>query len=109
MANVTEVDYNNFVKLKQSFFRKHNSDFQTTTSPMDDLGVYYKTYCFRDGTSWFERMSPEYIQTNLTVKGISIPMHVKLLKTEFWNSENAFSKYYYELFNHSILQNGVVI
>ena len=109
MANISTVDYNEFTRLKKVFFGNHNHDFQCETSPMDQYGVYYKSYNFRDGATWYERMSPEFIDTQVTVAYNTIPLTIKMLKVEFWNSDNAFSKFYYEVFNHTILNNKVVL
>lgn len=93
------VNYDEYSNEKKSFFRKHDSDFNTHTSEMDEYGRYSKEYVFKDGAVWYELMGPEYAveDVELSVKGISIKtkIEVKLFKTEFWSTESC-SKYYYE-------------
>ena len=103
---VSSTEYN---RLKRLFFEKHKNDFVCDTSPMDGYGIYYKTYTFSDNASWYERMSPEFVESSVTAKGITIPVTVKMFKVEFWNSDVGFSKYYYELFDHTLLNRKIVI
>lgn len=91
---VTYKEYNEDVR---KFFEKHDYDYICETSPMDEYGVYYKTYSFRDGAQWMERMSPEYVEYEVEVKLVKIKEHVKMLKIEYWSTEQG-SKYYYEKF-----------
>lgn len=94
MATVSYKEYN---ELKLNFVEKHNHDFEVETSPMNEYGVYHKTYAFADGAVWYETMSPVYEDYEVEVKGVKVKGSVKLLRTEFWSTEEG-SKYYYEKF-----------
>lgn len=89
------VTYEEFLEDKKAFFKKHNHDYQLQTSQMDKHGSYIKAYVFKDGAIWMEEMSPERVKRDVEVKKVNVTVEVKLLKTEYWNSE-AGSKYYYE-------------
>lgn len=91
------VTYREYTEDKRAFFTKHNHDFHTSTSPMDEYGRYSKTYSFADGAQWLEVMSPEYIEQIIEVKMAKVKVEVKMFRTEYWNTE-AGSKYYYEQF-----------
>ena len=91
------VNYEEYTEAKRSFFEKHNYDFETSTSIMDQYGNYNKVYSFQDGAQWFEDMGPEYVKQEIEVKRAKVTVEVKMFRTEFWNTE-AGSKYYYEKF-----------
>ena len=92
------VHYDEYSKAKSAFLRKHDSNFRIDTSPMDSYGVYHKEYVCRDGAVWYEVMSPEYVTEIVEIKFARCKVEVKMLKTEFWSSDDAQSKYYYEQF-----------
>jgi len=91
------VGYKEYMSDKMAFVSKHNHDYVLDTSPMDDYGCYYKTYCFKDGAVWYEKMSPEICPAVVEVHGVKCKVEVKLFKTEFWSTETE-SKFYYEQF-----------
>lgn len=91
------VDYKTYMTEKMDFFSEHNHDYFIETSPMDDYGVYYKTYCFEDGAIWYERMSPHTVPVTVEVNGCTCRVEVKLFRTEYWSTESP-SKYYFEQF-----------
>ena len=91
------VTYKEYMGMKRAFFEKHNYDFRTETSPMDEYGRYVKTYTFEDGAQWFEQMSPEYVKGIVKIKLAQVEVEVKMLRTEFWSTESS-SSYYYEKF-----------
>lgn len=97
------VGYEAYTTEKQTFLRKHGrKDWHVETSPMDQYGVYYKTYICGDGAIWYERMAPVWrtAKAEAEVEGIKIEIEkeVKLFETEFFNTDNATSKKYYEKF-----------
>ena len=82
---------------KKAFIRKHGTkDWRVETSPMDEYDVYYKTYIFGDNAVWYERMSPEWEDIEAEAHGCKFKVSVKFFRTEYWNTDNACSKYYYE-------------
>lgn len=91
------VTYGQYNCDRYKFFKKHKNDYVCETSPMNEYGVYYKTYSFKDGAQWMERMSPEYVEYEVEVKLVKIKETVKMFKTEYWSTESE-SKFYYEKF-----------
>lgn len=96
------VRYEDYRKDKDAFFKKHRNDFYCETSPMDAYGKYYKTYIFEDGAVWYETMFPEYVkqEVEIEVKFVKVKteLEVKMFVTEYYNTDNADSKKYYERF-----------
>lgn len=92
------VNYNTYNEEKKAFFKKHHNDFRCDTSSMDEYGRYWKTYTFEDGAQWCEAMSPEYVSQEVEIKMCKVNVEVKMLRTEFWNTDDASSRYYYEKF-----------
>lgn len=92
---VIALEYN---QDKQEFFQKHNSEFQSSTSPMDEYGRYSKTYVFEDGATWYESMYPTYEKGIAEIKGVKVEVEVKLFATEYWSTDNSSSKVYYNKF-----------
>lgn len=92
------VTYNDYVNEKKAFFNKHHNDFRCETSSMDEYGRYYKNYVFADNAIWYETMSPTYEIAEVEIKLVKVQVEVKMLRTEFFNTDNASSKYYFEKF-----------
>ena len=96
------VSMNTYWSDRASFFRFHNYDFETFTSPMDQYGCWYKNYTFKDGAMWSELYSPvtEEVTTVGEAHGIEVKLtkEVKFLKTEYYNTDNATSRYCYEVY-----------
>ena len=92
------VNYNEYNKTKQEFFKEHKNDFSCETSPMDEYGRYHKEYVFEDGSIWYEVMSTEYVTETVEIKKCEISLKIKMFRTEFWSTDNSESKYYYEQF-----------
>lgn len=88
--------YKEYIDTKQAFFAKHNHDFTTHTSSMDQYSRYSKIYTFTDGAQWIEEMSPVTETTEVTVRGCKCKVTVELQRIEFYNSDNAASEFYYE-------------
>lgn len=92
------VTYKEYSEAKHNFFEKHNFDFTTTTSSMDEYGRYYKDYLFEDGAQWHEDMSPEWVKETVEIKKCKVVVEVKMFRVEFYNTDDASSHYYYEKF-----------
>lgn len=91
------VNYNTYNEEKKAFFKKHHN-LNCETSSMDCFGRTHKMYIFEDGSKWYEIISPEHISQEVKIKTCKITVEVKRLKTEFWSTDDSFSKYYYEKF-----------
>lgn len=90
-----EREYRN---IKDKFFDKHNHDFQTYTSAMDSYGRWYKDYCFADGSLWHEDYYPTWEYAKVTIHEVVIDVEVKMLRTEYYSTDDAESRYVYEKF-----------
>lgn len=92
------VNYKEYTQQKDAFFKKHNYDFRIETSSMDEYGRYHKDYIFDDGAVWHEDMCPTFEEATVEIKKVNVKVEVKMLRTEFYNTDNATSNYYYEKF-----------
>ena len=92
------VDYKKYSEDKKAFFKKHKNDFQCETSSMDGYDRYYKVYSFNDGAQWYENMSPTYETAEVVIKMVTVKVEVKMLRIEYYNTDDAISKCYYEKF-----------
>ena len=91
------VTYKEYAEDKKRFFEKHDYAYRVDTSPINEYGVWFKTYHFENNAVWEERMSPEYETAKVEIKKVLVKVEVKMLKTEYWSTEEG-SKYYYEKF-----------
>ena len=89
------VDAKEYSAQKKAFFNKHKGLKRTDTSPMDEYDSYHKEYICEDNAVWYEVMSPYYKTLQLEVNKCNITVEVKLFQTEFWDSDNSKSRYYY--------------
>lgn len=92
------TDYNTYKEMKMAFIKKHHGDFTIHTSSLDEYNRYHKEYVFTDGAIWYEIMSPETVMSSAEVKGVRVQFEAKLFKTEFWSSDDAQSRTYYEAY-----------
>lgn len=92
------VTYNEYEEMKKKFFCKHNNDFQCDTQG-NSAEYYHKSYVFEDGAVWHEVMQKIYKNAEADVYGFKIPVEVELMQTEFWSSDDAESRYYFEPWN----------
>lgn len=86
-----------FEEQKITFLHKHD-DWQVETSPMDEYGVYRKTYVCEDGAQWFEVMAPVVKTAEVEVCKVKTKVEIKMLSIEAWNTDDGRSIYYYEKF-----------
>src|SRR5574344_38303 len=97
------VDQNEYEHEKNRFFKiTHNCDF--TTSTVGSSAEYYaKTYAFEDGAVWYEvnRKTFDEQEVEINIKCIKSTVKRKiiteLMEVEYWSSDDADSKKYYEL------------
>lgn len=89
------VKYDEYRSEKKRFFSKHNNDFQCETQG-SSAEYYRKTYVFGDGSTWYEVMNRISKPVNVEVNLTNITVNIDLLQTEYWNSDEGESKFYYE-------------
>ena len=92
------VDYQQYEKDLNAFILKHSkkSDLHVWTSPFKD-GEYRKEYLFEDGASFYEINRHDYEEEiTTTVHGISVKATVKLIKHEYFSTDESESKLWYE-------------
>lgn len=93
MKIVKNVEYYERVK---SFCSKHEL-YKVETSPLEN-NTYYKKYLCEDGSIGTECNRVVYEEVEVEVKGIKCKVQVKLLETEWFDSDNGSSIYMYERF-----------
>lgn len=91
--------YKEYFDYKLDFLNKHG-DWSVETSPMNEYGEWHKAYICTDEATFYENMRPVYKDAEVVVCGVTIPVKVKLLETEMYNSDDAGSVYYYEKYHH---------
>lgn len=90
------IDYRDYTNEKQEFFKAHHYDYRVCTSGLDEYNRYHKEYIFEDGAIWYEVMGAVTEGATINIHGLEINTDVKLYRTEYWSTENATSKFYYE-------------
>ena len=89
--------YRDYINRKTKFFQKHGSLYDMETTPLDEYESYTKTYIFEDGATWWEKMTPVIVTEEVEVKRINVNVDIKMLQTEYWDTEKG-SEYYYEIY-----------
>lgn len=93
------VSYETYKSEKQAFIKKHGKkDWKVVTSPMNEYGIYYKDYIFEDGTHFYERMAPVHFKQEVEVAHtmVKVEVEIKMMEIEYFDSDNADSRKYYE-------------
>lgn len=90
--------YQEYAEEKKAFFTKHNYSFSIQTSYMDEYGCWNKRYVFEDNAVWYEDYMPVIESGEAFIRGLKIPVEAKLLRTEYWDTDNSKSRYLYEKF-----------
>lgn len=86
MKLMTVDDY---VNQKIRFFNEHHGDLiQTNESPLDEYGYHHKTYVFSDNAVWYEMCGPSYEEAEMKVKNLRYRVNVKLLRIEYWTTND---------------------
>jgi hypothetical protein len=93
------VSYEIYLEDKLAFLKRHE-DWKVDTSPLDKDGNYTKQYICEDGAVFTEHMHPIYedVEAEVEVKGIKLTLKdsVKLMQVEYYRTDYAKSRYYYE-------------
>jgi len=98
MREMRVVDYKTYSEEKKRFMEAHNYDYRIETSPMEPDGTYHKIYMFADDAEWTEVMRPVYEKSIVEIKKVNFQVEVKMLETEYFNTDSSTSSYYYERF-----------
>ena len=92
MTILTSKEYS---EKKTDFLR--GTDWRCDTSPMDEYGVYTKTYVCENGNVLTEVNRPVYETVQVEVKGIKCDVQVKLFESEMftnkWGSVFTYDKF----------------
>lgn len=89
------VTYDEYNSDKIAFFKRHDNDFELQTEGTS-AEYYRKTYSFSDEAVWYEVSRKVYIPIEQKVRLVDVKIDVELLETEYYNSQESESKYYYE-------------
>ena len=89
------VNYETYTEEKLAFIKKHGS-YKLTTSAMNEVGGYHKDYCFDDGASFTECMNPVEEEVEAKAHGLTFKVTVKMMETEYWDTDNSTSRFLYE-------------
>lgn len=94
---VTSHEYEEDKKL---FFRKHKNNFECETQG-SSAEYYRKTYTFKDGAVWYEVMTKEEVEDTVEIYKCNVKVKADMFKTEYWNTDDAASKIFYEPWDHN--------
>lgn len=92
------VTYNEYSKDLQRYIAKHSkkSDYKVYTSPFYH-NEYHKEYCFEDGSTFYEINNHNYWEeVEIEVHGIKMKTTVLMIRHEYFSTDDATSKYWYE-------------
>lgn len=90
-----DMTYDEYMNAKTEFLKKHGRAYTVSTTPMEN-DCWGKTYVLNDGAMWYESYSPVYEEIESEVHYVKVHTSVKLLRTEFWNTDNSKTYRYYE-------------
>ena len=83
MNILSHKEYND---MKYNFLNE-SKDWHVETSPMDTDGQYIKTYICDNGNIITEVNRPVYENVDITVKGVSLSVEVKLFESEMFSNK----------------------
>lgn len=68
-------------------FLQQADDWKVETSPMDEYGVYVKTYICSNGNVLTEVNRPVYETVEVEVRGVKVQVPVKLFESEMFSNK----------------------
>lgn len=92
------VTYEEYTRDLQRFINKHSKkyDCRVYTSTLYH-GQYHKEYCFENGATFYEINDLDYWEkVEIVVHGIKMETTVQMIKHEYYSTDDATSKYWYE-------------
>lgn len=84
-------------EAKKIEFLHEADDWKVETSPMDEYGVYVKTYICSNGNVLTEVNKPVYETVKVEVKGVKVDVQIKLFESEMFSNKFG-SVFMYEAF-----------
>lgn len=95
---MTTTTFAEFDKEYTAFAIKHNKKAERHEDTyMDEHGMIHKTVYWDDGATWYEITETEYSENvEIEVHGIKMTVNVPMRRTEYWSTEKATSRYFYE-------------
>lgn len=94
------VTFNEYESDKKEFFRKHHNDFHVDVHGTSAEN-YAKNYNFSDGSTWYEVMTRKEICETVEVYKCNVRVKLDMFQTEYWNSDDSTSKFYFEPWNNN--------
>ena len=95
MVTVTFKEYNeDLAKFISKHSKKYN--YKVYTSPFEN-NQYHKNYCFEDGATFTEINEMSVAEeVEVEVHGLKFKVDVHFIRHEYWSTDDATSKYWYE-------------
>ena len=94
---MTTTTFAEFDKEYTAFAIKHNKKAERREYTELTDGVIHKMVCWSDGATWYEVTETKYSeQVEVEVHGINVNVNIPMRRTEYWNTEDSRSKYFYE-------------
>ena len=88
------VSMSDYYKTVQEFVSKHQVNKVETSELVN--GQWHKNYLCEDGSAGTEVNRTVYETVEVEVKGLKIKVEVKLLETEWFDTDNSHSVYMYQ-------------
>lgn len=95
---IKTVNYAEYQNDLNKFIKKHSkkSELHVWTSSLTN-GQYHKEYLFEDGTGFYEINNMNYKEdVEVELHGITIRTTVKMVKHEYYSTDESGSKIWYE-------------
>ena len=91
------VSFGDYLKEMQKFAAKHNENggVKSYTSPLENVR-YHKEIRWEDGAAWYEVTERIWETVPIEVHGIKMVRYIEMWRTEFWNTDNGQSRFFYQ-------------
>lgn len=92
------VTFSEYMEDLKTFIDKHSKkyDYKVVTSPLKE-NRYHKEYIFEDSSFFTEINEMDVVEmVEVEVHGIKFQQDVHFIRHEYWSSDDAVSKYWYE-------------
>lgn len=91
------ISMKEYARDKKAFYQRHTrldgkyQEFGEVTGEKVS-----KQVCFPDGASWWEVTEPYSEKVTIIRHGLKIPIELKYIRTEVWDSEDSKSRFLYQ-------------